>query len=104
MEDKFSEAFNTIKINKTSVFDEIHVNVINQVYNRHIVKLAVLTKKMKLVKITPIFQSGKNKLLINYRSILILPRFSKILEKIIYNRPYKYLTENNLLFNTKFAF
>ena len=104
MEDKFSEAFNTIKINKTSVFDEIHVNVINQVYNRHIVKLAVFPKKMKLAKITPIFQSGKNKLLINYRSILILPRFFKILEKIIYNRPYKYLTENNLLFNTKFAF
>ena len=31
----------------------------------------------------------------NYRPIPVLPRFSKTLERIMYNRPHKYLTENN---------
>ena len=30
--------------------------------------------------------------------------FSKILERIMYNRLYSYLTENNILFNKKFGF
>ena len=30
--------------------------------------------------------------------------FSKILEQVMYNRLYKYLGENNLLFQTQFQF
>ena len=33
-EGKILEAFKTLKINKAPGFDEIHVNVINQMYNR----------------------------------------------------------------------
>ena len=41
---------------------------------------------------------------LNYRLISVLPRSSKILEKIMYNRLYLYLTENNLLCNKQFGF
>ena len=41
---------------------------------------------------------------LNYRLISVLPRSSKILEKIMYNRLYLYLTENNLLYNKQFGF
>ena len=58
-----------------------------------------------MAKVTPIFKSGKNELLTNYRPISVLPCFSKILERIMYNRLFKYLTKNNLLFEErKFGF
>ena len=40
----------------------------------------------------------------NYRPISVLPCFSKILERIIYNRLYKYLTDNNILYKKQFGF
>ena len=40
----------------------------------------------------------------NYRPISILPAFSKLYEKVVYNRIYKYLTNHNLLYNNQFGF
>ena len=54
--------------------------------------------------VTLIFKSGKIELLTNYRPISVLPCFSKILERIMYNRLYEYLTKNNLLFDKQFGF
>ena len=55
-------------------------------------------------KITPIFKSGENEFLTNYGPISVLPSFSKILERIMYNRlEYEYLTKNNLLFDKQFG-
>ena len=39
-----------------------------------------------------------------FKPTSVLPCFCKILEKIMYNRVYKYLTENNLLFQKQFRF
>ena len=40
----------------------------------------------------------------NYRPITVLPCFSKVLEKIMYNRLYIHLSENNLLYKKQFGF
>ena len=40
----------------------------------------------------------------NYRPISVLPCFSKILERIMYNRLYKYLTTEKLLYSKQFGF
>ena len=91
MEDKFLEGFKSLKINKAPGFDEIDVNVINQIYN-HIkkalirifgnsIKLGVFPEKLK-----------KTQLLTNCRPVSVLPCFSKILQRIMYNRLYQYLT------------
>ena len=40
----------------------------------------------------------------NYQPISVLPRFSEMLERIMYNRRYKYLTESNLLYFKQFGF
>ena len=64
-EDEFLEAFESLKINKAPGFDEIHVNVINQIFN-HIkksliwifddsIKLGAFPQKLKLAKVTPVF-------------------------------------------------
>ena len=40
----------------------------------------------------------------NYRPISVLPCFSKILERIMHNRLYKYLTAEKLLYSKQFGF
>ena len=60
--------------------------------------LRIFPDSMKIAKVIPAFKAGKKELVSNYRPISVLRCFSKILEKIMYNRVYKYLTENNLLF------
>ena len=113
-EDEFLEAFKSLKINKLPGFDEIDFNVIYQIYNHNkkpvirifgdSMKLRVFPEKLKLLNVTPVFKSGKNELGTNYRPISVLPCFSKILERIMYNRLYEYLTKNILLVEKLFGF
>ena len=48
---------------------------------------------MKIAIVLPIFKTGDTADISNYRSISVLPCFSKILERVMCNRLYKYLTE-----------
>ena len=50
------------------------------------------------------FKKGIDSDLGNYRPISVLPCFSKVLEKIMYNRLYNHLNENNILHNKQFGF
>ena len=59
---------------------------------------------MKVAKVTPIFKNGEKSSISNYRPISVLPCFSKILERIMYNRLYDYFTVNSILFNKQFGF
>ena len=59
---------------------------------------AVFPDKLKIARVTPIFQKA------NYRPISVLPCVSKILERIMYNRLYKFLVENNILYQNQFGF
>ena len=45
-----------------------------------------LVSQLKIVKKVPIFNSGDNTKLINYRPVSILLSISKILERLIYNQ------------------
>ena len=53
---------------------------------------------------TPIYKVGDSSDISNYRPILVLPCFSKILACLMYNRLYKYLKENNILYEKQFGF
>ena len=59
---------------------------------------------LKIAKVTPVFKAGDRSSLGNYRPISVLPVFSKILEKIIYNRVYNFLNHHNALFPNQFGF
>ena len=113
-ENEFEEAFKTLKRNKAPGHDVLDVNVITSVYEfikkprlkifNESINLGIFPEKMKIAKVTPIFKSGKKELLTNYRPISALSCFSKILERIMYNRVYNYLNDNNLLFRKQFGF
>ena len=50
------------------------------------------------------FKSGAKDNVSNYRPISILPVFSKVLERIMYNRVYNNLDSKGLLYEKQFGF
>ena len=75
---------------------------------RHICNISlaygVFPDKPKITRVTPIFKKGSNTMVTNYRPISVLPCFSKLLECKMYNRLYKFLLENNILYRKQFGF
>ena len=51
---------------------------------------AVFPEKLKVPKVISIFKKSEIEKVENYRPISILPVFSKVLERIMYNRLYEY--------------
>ncbi len=66
-----------------------------------IINLSITTGKFptlwKLARVCPIFKSGKPDEKGNYRPISILCTLSKIIERLVHEHLYNYLTVNNLL-------
>ena len=99
----------SLKANKSSGYDDISADVVKRVsdeifgFLKHSFNISlakgVFPDKLKIVWVTPIFKKGKNTLVTNYRPISFLPCFSKLLERIMYNRLY-----NNILYQKQFGF
>ena len=64
----------------------------------------VFPDDLKIVWVTPIYKGKDSSDVSNYRPVSMLPWFSKILERIMYNRLYKYFIENNILYSKQFGF
>ena len=60
--------------------------------------------QLKIAKVVPLYKSGDRCVLTNYRPISILPGFSKIFEKLVFNRLMKYLTDKDILYKYQFGF
>ena len=58
--------------------------------------------ELKLAKIIPLFKSKDPSLFSNYRPISLLSVFSKILEKVMYDRLYNYLVKFQILYIYQF--
>ena len=67
-------------------------------------KSGIFPDKLKIAKVFPIYKSGKKYVLSNCRLIPVLPCFSKILERIMYDKLYNYLNENEILNDKQFDF
>ena len=59
---------------------------------------------MKIAKVTPVLKGDGNTDLSNCRPISVLPCFSKILERLVYNRLYKHLSNLKILYPKQFGF
>ena len=89
--------------NKTLKFIKFQIskplNKINQM-----ITTGNFPESFKKSKIVSLFNKGAPSLLTNYRPISLLPTISKIFEKIIHDRMYEYLNDNNLLAEKQFGF
>ena len=53
---------------------------------------------------TPVYKDGDSSDISNSKPISFLPYVSKIIERLLYTRLYKYLKENNILYEKQFGF
>ena len=60
--------------------------------------------KLKIANVSPVFKSDNKLLVNNYRPISVLPVFSNILERLMYNRLLPYLNLNSIVTDKKFGF
>ena len=112
--EELNKAFLTLKSNKSAGLDEISVNVVKSIFDKipipiyHIFNLSlkqgIFPNKLKIANVLPVFKAGEDFKLSNYRPISILPCFSKILERIMYNRLYLYLNTHGMLYEKQFGF
>ena len=108
-DEELNEAFNSLKAKKSPVFDDISPTV-EDIFNpiKHVFSLSlkqgIFPENLKIARVSPIFQKDEKFLFNNYRPMSVLPCFSKLLEKIMYNRLYKYFSDNNYLYEKQFGF
>ena len=108
------EATNKLKTKLSSGHDNISTKLIKETINQtlepltHIInrsfETGVVPQDMKIAKVIPIFKAGDDTLMKNYRPISLLPAFSKILERIMYNKLMGFLNCNNILYKHQYGF
>ena len=60
--------------------------------------------KLIIAKVIPLHKKNDKALLDNYRSISVLPSFSKVFERIVFNQVYEYLSINGILYKSQYGF
>ena len=111
---ELKDAFFSLKINKSLGYDDISFNVIKKCFSslceplKYLFNLSIekgiFPDDLKIAKVTPIYKSDDKSDLSNYRPISVLSCFSKMFERIMYNRLYQDLTENEILYPKQFRF
>ena len=59
---------------------------------------------LKIAKVIPVHKKESKLFCSNYRPISLLSNIDKIIEKIMYNRIYKFLDKNNIIYSLQFGF
>ena len=98
---ELKDAFFSLK-KKSSGADEINFNVIKHCFGelcgpcKYLFDLPLQSRVFadlkKIAIVSPVFKTGDNVDVSNYYPISVLPCFSKILERVMYNHLYKYLS------------
>jgi len=127
----FKQTFSSIRLNNTTThevdkiihslkckdsygYDEISTRLLKNsapyilssltyIFNK-ILSTGIFPDRLKFSEVKPLSKKGDRTDLSNYRRISLLTSFSKIIEKIIYKRLYRYLSENSILFEEQFGF
>ena len=113
--EEFETAFKFLRRNKAAGIDNsisstINLDVYEEIENilfsvfKSSLPQGICPNILKIAKVTPLFELDGPENVSNYRPISVFPVFSEILERIIYNRLYKHLKSDHLLFDKQFEF
>jgi len=67
-------------------------------------EMGTFPNELKYAMVIPIYKLGDPFILNNYRPLSLLSSFSRLLERIIYNKIMKFLTTNHILFKHQYGF
>ena len=56
----------------------------------------IFPSELKIANVVPIYKSGDEMAFSNYRPVSVLPVFSKLLERFVYNRLVSHINDNKL--------
>ena len=100
--------------NSSPGLDDISAKVIKESANlfleplTHIFNLSfskgVFPTELKISKVIPLYKGDDSSLIKNYRPVSVLPLFSKILERLMYNRLISFIKLNDVLYKLQFGF
>ena len=95
-------------------WDDIKPSIIRHVKNlvkktlAHISNLSFTSgevpNELKIANVVPLHKSNDEMEFSNYRPVSILPVFSKLLERLMYNRLFDFINENHLLYKFQYGF
>ncbi len=105
---------NGISNNKATGIDKISCKIIKLaapaisdsltlIFNQAIT-LSTFPDEWKMARVIPLHKSGQRNIPGNFRPISVLPAISKIMERILYDQLYNYLTKFELLSDSQFGF
>ena len=64
----------------------------------------VFPRQMKMAEVIPLCKRRELDMVVNYRPISLLITISRLLEKLVYSRVYKFLEKNKMLYNSQYGF
>lgn len=74
----------------------------------HVINLSfsqgVFPSQLKKAYVIPLYKGGDSQLMKNYRPVSVLSVFSKVFERLMYNRLMEYISNHNVLYNFQFGF
>ena len=103
LHDKKSSGFDGID---NCLLKSIIIHVVDPIV--HIMNLSISTgvvpDNMKIAKVVPVYKKGDKSDVNNYRPISLLTSISKVLERIIYNRTFRFLQSHDVFADYQFGF
>ena len=67
-------------------------------------KRGIFPVQLKIANVVPTYKTGNEHVFSNFRPVSVLPVFSRLLEKLMYNRLMDFITRNKLLYTHQFVF
>jgi hypothetical protein len=86
--------------NSVSVISEAIAHIINLS-----ISSCIVPDLMKIIaRVIPLFKSGDHRHFQNYRPVLVLPIWSKLLERVVFKRITNYIDKPSLLSDNQYGF
>ena len=64
----------------------------------------IFSSLLEIVKVVPVFKKDSKLAYSKYRPISLLSNIEKILEKLMYKRPYTFLDNTNIIYDLQYGF
>ena len=101
---KYSAAgWDDLKPNMIKHIKESIIVPLVHIYNRSFVT-GIFPCEFKIANVVPIYKSGDKMVFSNYTPVSVLPVFSKLLDRLVYNRLISHLNDSKLLYEYQFGF
>ena len=111
---EINQVIHSLKNSNSKGHDDLSVNTLKScgelilkplciLFNKSI-QTGIVPDELKIAKIIPIFKSDDKKIVSNYRPISVLPAFSKVFERLVYNRLLSFIDQNNILSKAQYGF